>query len=62
VHPEWFADAPYAIVVAALEEPGVRLVAGWTGPLDALDLDVPVAVLLQERDGLVLPLLAPVGV
>jgi len=56
LHPA-FADAvPYGIVVAALEEPGVRLVAGWDGPLDALALGVPVVVTLTSADdGPVLP-------
>ena len=56
VHPDWAADAPYAIVVVALEEPGVRLVSGWDGPLSALGVGVGVVVGFQEReDGLVVP-------
>ncbi|MHB8465328.1 MAG: Zn-ribbon domain-containing OB-fold protein [Acidimicrobiales bacterium] len=60
LHPAWAPDVPYAIVVAALEEPGVRLVAGWSGPLEALRLDLPVVVDREEReDGLVVPRLGP---
>lgn len=62
LHPAWAAEVPYAIVVAALEEPGVRLVAGWDGPLDGLALGVPLVVGLETRDeGLVVPRLRPAG-
>jgi hypothetical protein len=60
LHPAWAADVPYAIVVAALEEPGVRLVAGWSGPIDVLRLDLPVVVDREVRDdGTVVPMLRP---
>jgi uncharacterized OB-fold protein len=49
MHPAWADDVPYAIVLGAMAE-GVRLVAGWAGPLDDLALDVP--ILTTVRDGL----------
>jgi uncharacterized OB-fold protein len=59
LHPAWADDAPYAIAVAAMAE-GVRLVAGWRGPLDALDLGVAVTVSFETRDdGLAVPLVEP---
>ena len=60
LHPAFADEAPYGIVIAALEEPGVRLVAGWDGPLDALALGLPVVVTLADGgEGPVLPRLAP---
>ncbi len=41
MHPAWADEVPYAIVLGAMDE-GVRLVAGWAAPLEALALDVPI--------------------
>lgn len=63
LHPAWAADVPYAIVVAALDEDGVRLVAGWDGPLDVLCLGLAVTVDRETREeGLVVPRLRPASV
>jgi uncharacterized OB-fold protein len=56
IHPAWASETPYAVVIVAMEEPGVRLVAGWRGPVDVLRLELPVTVELETRDGgLVVP-------
>lgn len=39
--PAWATQGPWATVVVELEE-GVRMVGGWRGSLDALQLDRPV--------------------
>ena len=53
------AEVPYAAVVTELEE-GVRLVSGIREMTpDMLKLDLPVEVVLEDADGVVLPYVRP---
>lgn len=59
-HPAFAGRVPYAVVVTELEE-GPRIVSGVRDlPLDALELDLPLRVGLEEAaDGVWLPVARP---
>jgi uncharacterized OB-fold protein len=59
MHPAWVGDAPYAVVVVAMDEPGVRLVASWRGSHDVLRLELPVVIDFEAQSTVVIPVARP---
>ena len=55
-HPAFIREAPYAVVVAEMEE-GVRLVANLPElPVDELRIGLPVGVYFEQRGDVALPM------